>query len=188
MPSDRTALDLPARSIPVPASISAEAQAVLAAAANAAMQWAEYPAFNDKAGWLDYRKVADGNMMLMLGDIVQQLPPHPVSTIEAGPARAFKVDARAERNGRVLLSIHGGALVAGGGQVCEMLARLQAAVTGSLVIAPDYRMPPEHPFPAALDDCLTIYRNTIELHAPANIVVHGMSAGSNLAAALLLRT
>ena len=53
--------------------------------------------------------------------------------------------------------------------------------------AVDYRMPPDHPYPAGLDDCLTVYRALLEDHRPADIVVRGGSAGANLAAALILR-
>ncbi len=48
-------------------------------------------------------------------------------------------------------------------------------------------MPPEHPYPAALDDCLSAYRHVLHRHAPANIVIGGRSAGGNLAVAMVLR-
>ena len=48
-------------------------------------------------------------------------------------------------------------------------------------------MPPDHPYPAALDDCLTVYRRLLEQQPPEHIVVGGGSAGGNLAAALMLR-
>jgi acetyl esterase/lipase len=48
-------------------------------------------------------------------------------------------------------------------------------------------MPPEHPFPAALDDCVAAYRHALEHYDPARIVVLGASAGGNLATALILR-
>jgi monoterpene epsilon-lactone hydrolase len=53
--------------------------------------------------------------------------------------------------------------------------------------AVDYRVPPDHPYPAALDDCIAVYRGLLEMHAPERIVVGGGSAGGNLAAALMLR-
>lgn len=52
---------------------------------------------------------------------------------------------------------------------------------------PDYRMPPLHPYPAAVDDGLAVYRALLELRDAADIFVGGASAGGNLAAALLLR-
>lgn len=51
----------------------------------------------------------------------------------------------------------------------------------------DYRMPPEHPYPAALDDCLAAYRHVLDRHAPETIVIGGRSAGGNLAVATVLR-
>ena len=55
------------------------------------------------------------------------------------------------------------------------------------VWAIDYRMPPEHPYPAALDDCLAVYQAALQERSPGDIFVGGTSAGGNLAAALLLR-
>jgi acetyl esterase/lipase len=48
-------------------------------------------------------------------------------------------------------------------------------------------MPPLHPYPAALDDCLTVYRHALEERPSTRIVVSGVSSGGNLAAALVLR-
>ncbi len=51
----------------------------------------------------------------------------------------------------------------------------------------DYRMPPDHPFPTPLDDCLSAYRLLFDERRPEEIIVGGASAGGNLAAALVLR-
>src|SRR3546814_19850640 len=48
-------------------------------------------------------------------------------------------------------------------------------------------MPPDHPYPAALDDCIAAYRALLEDHAAWEIIVRGSSAGGHLAAALMLR-
>jgi acetyl esterase/lipase len=53
--------------------------------------------------------------------------------------------------------------------------------------AVDYRMPPEHPHPAALDDAFAAYCKLLEQESADRVVVHGASAGGNLAAALVLR-
>jgi acetyl esterase/lipase len=48
-------------------------------------------------------------------------------------------------------------------------------------------MPPDHPFPTPLDDCLTAYRMLLDERSPSEIIVGGTSAGGNLAAAMILR-
>ena len=66
-----------------------------------------------------------------------------------------------------------------------VLARLQGA--HRVTYALDYRVAPDHPFPAALDDCVAVYRALLAERPSGEIVVMGTSAGGNLAAALLLR-
>jgi len=55
------------------------------------------------------------------------------------------------------------------------------------VWAVDYRMPPDHPYPTPLDDCLAAYRALLKERSPADVIVGGSSAGGNLAAALIVR-
>ncbi|MBC0856509.1 alpha/beta hydrolase [Pantoea stewartii] len=89
--------------------------------------------------------------------------------------------------GKVLIDLHGGALVFGGGSACRDSTRLQADQYEILCYGIDYRMPPEFPYPAALDDCLTIYRHVLEQYRAEDIVICGRSAGGNLASAMLIR-
>jgi epsilon-lactone hydrolase len=88
---------------------------------------------------------------------------------------------------RVYLDIHGGALVGMGGDVCRLWGMENAERYATLTYSVDYRMPPEHRYPASLDDCLTVYRELLKSFAPRDIIVGGSSAGANLAAALVLR-
>jgi acetyl esterase/lipase len=87
----------------------------------------------------------------------------------------------------IYLDIHGGALIMGGGEVCCLMASSSALGRRMITWAVDYRMPPKHPYPAGLDDCVTVYRRVLQERAPGDIFVGGGSAGGNLAAALLLR-
>ncbi|MEB2620579.1 alpha/beta hydrolase fold domain-containing protein, partial [Kocuria rosea] len=85
------------------------------------------------------------------------------------------------------IDLHGGALVFGGGEACRHGARTLADQLGLRIWSIDYRLPPEHPFPAGLDDGLAAYRAALRLYPAERIVVGGRSAGGNLAAAMLLR-
>jgi acetyl esterase/lipase len=85
------------------------------------------------------------------------------------------------------IDIHGGGFTSGGGEMCELLAKIRASDYGAEVYAVDYRLVPKHPFPAGLDDCVAAYEEILQHYDAANLVLAGASAGGNLAAALLLR-
>ncbi|WP_245866045.1 alpha/beta hydrolase [Rhodococcoides kyotonense] len=88
---------------------------------------------------------------------------------------------------RVFLDIHGGALIQGGGETCRLNGIATAGQVGARTWAVDYRMPPDHPYPAPLDDCVAAYRAVLREHHPSRVIIGGGSAGANLAAALILR-
>jgi len=64
---------------------------------------------------------------------------------------------------------------------------LMAAFAGFKVISVDYRMPPDDPFPAALDDAVTVYREVLKTTPPENVAIFGTSAGGSLTLTTLLR-
>ena len=64
---------------------------------------------------------------------------------------------------------------------------MMAGFAGFKVISVDYRMPPDHPFPAALDDAVAVYRELLKANQPENIGVFGTSAGGSLTLTTLLR-
>ena len=88
---------------------------------------------------------------------------------------------------------HGGGWVVGDLDSHDASCRLIAAVTGCVVVAVDYRLAPEHPFPAAVEDCLAAYAWIQRNHgalgtAPGMVGVMGDSAGGNLAAVVAQET
>ena len=91
-----------------------------------------------------------------------------------------------------VLWIHGGGLCVGTPQIEAVLSADMAREVGAVVVSPDYRLAPEHPFPAALDDCMATLKWMTE-HADElgidgdRIAVHGVSAGGGLAAAVAQR-
>jgi acetyl esterase/lipase len=91
-----------------------------------------------------------------------------------------------------VLWMHGGGYVIGSPEVEAMGSSRLARDLGVVVVSPDYRLAPEHPFPAALDDCMTtlvwMRANAEELGIdPDRIAVVGASAGGGLAAAVAQR-
>jgi epsilon-lactone hydrolase len=89
--------------------------------------------------------------------------------------------------GRVILYLHGGSYVAGSINSHRSLAGNIAVASKARVLIIDYRLAPEHPHPAALEDASTVYRWLISNHAdPAHLAVAGDSAGGGLAMALLV--
>ncbi|MBW8367576.1 MAG: alpha/beta hydrolase fold domain-containing protein [Arenimonas sp.] len=94
-------------------------------------------------------------------------------------------DARGQpcREGRVLF-LHGGAYCVGSPRTHRALAAWLARDSGLPVVVPDYRLAPEHPFPAALDDALAVYDALI---AQGPVVIAGDSAGGGLALALAVQ-
>jgi acetyl esterase/lipase len=88
---------------------------------------------------------------------------------------------------RVVLEIHGGAMIAGNGAACRAYGLTAIPRNGMRTWAVDYRMPPDHPYPAGLDDCVGVYRAMLEHRRPEEIVVAGLSAGGNMGAATILR-
>jgi monoterpene epsilon-lactone hydrolase len=80
-----------------------------------------------------------------------------------------------------ILYLHGGAFVAGSPRTHRSITRSLSAMTGALVLAPDYRLAPEAPFPAQLDDCVACYRQLLaEGYSADRIAIAGDSAGGNL--------
>lgn len=87
-----------------------------------------------------------------------------------------------------LLYLHGGGYVIGSPRSHRHLAAAIARAAGMAAVVPDYRLAPEHPFPAAVDDALATYRWLLEARriAPGRVVLAGDSAGGGLTVATLL--
>ena len=111
---------------------------------------------------------------------------------EPGPRVVrYELPTRA-RPGGALLWIHGGGMVMGTPEQDHRWCSALADELGILVVSVDYRLAPEHPFPAGLDDCMAalawLHGSADELGVdPSRIAVGGASAGGGLAAAVCQR-
>ncbi|HEY1571152.1 MAG TPA: alpha/beta hydrolase [Pseudonocardiaceae bacterium] len=101
------------------------------------------------------------------------------------PTAEITVDGVAPRH--AVLYFHGGVYVMGDAALAADLAAQVGRRTSAKVISVDYRLAPEHPYPAALDDALAAYEALLrDGIAPSDIVFAGESAGGGLAVATLL--
>ena len=110
-----------------------------------------------------------------------------VSETDAGGVPADWITVDPIETDRVVLYFHGGGYVMGSRYTHRGLAGRIARATRGRVLLPDYRLAPEHPFPAAVEDAMTRWRWLVSGgHTPGNMAVAGDSAGGGLALATLL--
>ena len=109
--------------------------------------------------------------------------------VEGVPVRMYEHDEAATG---LIVYFHGGGFCIGSIGLMDNVARELAHCSGAAVVSVGYRLAPEHPYPAGLEDCETVTRwalaNTERFGvAPSRVVVVGESAGGNLSAAVTLR-
>jgi epsilon-lactone hydrolase len=111
-----------------------------------------------------------------------------VTEVAAGGVRAHWLAAPGADDGRVLLFLHGGGYELGSLRSDGELAARLGRASGMRVLFPEYRLAPEHPFPAAMDDVLAAWRwlRTDQGLSAGSMAVAGDSAGGGLAVALLV--
>ena len=88
---------------------------------------------------------------------------------------------------KCIFYIHGGAYVLGDPESLLMLSAPVAYHSGIKVYSIDYRLAPEHPYPAAADDCFKVYTELLKLYKPVNLALYGDSAGGALTLVTALR-
>lgn len=113
------------------------------------------------------------------GEVARQIFPARVedSTMAGVPVRVV-TPLSGMKPGYVLLNIHGGGFNSDSGSLTETIPL--ANLTGMKVVAVLYRLAPEHPFPAGLDDVVAVYKELLKSYQPAHIAIYGTSAGAIL--------
>jgi len=120
---------------------------------------------------------------------ITRLPPGVTVTSEAlGGIKCDRIASEGVGQGRSVLFLHGGAYTAGSLRTHRGIAAQLAAAAGAPVYLVDYRLAPEHPHPAAVEDALAAYLGLVDTGIePRSIVVAGDSAGAGLTLALAQR-
>jgi len=119
---------------------------------------------------------------------------HPVSDelriaiTEHGGVRCGQYELESNASNRTIFHCHGGAFVSTPLDDYHFYAEIIARHTDCSVLTPDYRLAPEHPYPAAHDDCFNAYCGLLDSGvSPKDIVMMGESCGGSLAVGLMLR-
>ena len=176
--------EIPARTIPVPDTVSPEMQAVIAAPLS---NWDVHPKTAQE--WKDMVAQGEARTRTLLPKLREQLGVT-LSPAELGGVKTFILmprDVASENRNRVFLHFHGGGYVRNPGEGGTREAAIMAAFGRAKVISVDYRLAPDDPYPAALDDAVAAYRALIKTVPPRNIAVFGTSTGGGLTMALILR-
>jgi epsilon-lactone hydrolase len=174
---------------PAPSSVSQQAAQYL----DAPSEFAGDPAPTDPRDSATWEKFIMDRDAVLAGVMGSRLPsdlPLTESSFQIDGVTTYRFRPNHVQDGPetpIYLDIHGGGLVLGGGEVCRLMGRGSSVIRPMITWSVDYRMPPRHPYPAALDDCLAVYRHLLDERQPDDIFVGGASAGGNLAPALLLR-
>lgn len=101
------------------------------------------------------------------------------STMAGVPVRVVTPEGMPESNrDKVLLNLHGGGFNSDSGSYTESIPI--ASYTGVKVVAVLYRLAPEYPFPAAVNDSVAVYKELLKTYKPEHIVIYGTSAGAIL--------
>jgi epsilon-lactone hydrolase len=170
------------RVVPVPRTVSPAAQQFLATP-----PWGgAKPAPPGTPMW-ELREAADAGLRTM-GEMAQAHYGVSIEEMQIGGVRCHLVrpgSGAGRARGRVLINLHGGGFVMGSGSLVEAIPI--AALTGIPVIAVDYRLAPEHPFPAAVDDVVGVYRELLGHREARAVGIYGASAGGFLTAQTAVR-
>ncbi len=170
---------------PVPDHISDKAQAMLRKPIH--MGRAEWVPTSDR-GWRNVRDRLAQRYEVVLKEALASAPVAIRTRKIAGVTVREIVpdDIPAINVNKVLINLHGGAYMYFGGEI-SVLEGLGLAVAGGYrVLVVDYRMPPEYPFPAALNDALAVYRAVLDNNKSSDIAMFGSSAGGGLVAATVI--
>jgi epsilon-lactone hydrolase len=173
---------LGARTIPVPNTVSPEAQRYLATP-----PWGNGTPPPNVPLW-ELRTTFD-SIFKMLTEMARSAYPVQIEEQRIGGIRTDLVSPTAVGEGKqehLLINLHGGGFVLGSPPALVEAVPI-ANLTGTRVVTVDYRLAPEHPFPAAIDDIVAVYKELLKTYRPNNIGVFGSSAGAILTSEAAVR-
>jgi monoterpene epsilon-lactone hydrolase len=165
------------RTIPVPTTVSLEAQKVIA----------EQKTDNFKPSNLAADRAASDRARERNGKVaLARYPAQVTSDVIGGvPVTIVTPSKGASVSPFILINVHGGALRL---DCCSLAESIPiASLMNSKVISVLYRLAPEYPFPAGVDDVVAVYRDVLKSHPPSEVVIYGTSAGAVITGEVAMR-
>jgi monoterpene epsilon-lactone hydrolase len=188
-------LQVPARTIHPPVTISHEARAALSMPQPIVINWPADVTDKDAVAKVIAEEWDTAIMQAPelpaaghFGTAVEDISDVHIERIDIGDFGVYVATPEGVTNEdpRTYMTLHG-AWISGGGELSRLGAAFTAKGLGIRTWAVDYRMPPHHPYPVPLDDCVTAYKAMLERYRPENLAIGGTSGGGNLGMAFLLR-
>jgi len=177
--------EVPARTIPVPTTVSPQMQKIIGGPLSPT--WNVIPKTSEE--WKEQvAKTAEGavrGLPAMREALKVKIEPMTIDGVKAfmlTPAVIAPQNAN-----RLLIHVHGGCYVNGPGESGTSEATMMAGFGGIKVLSVDYRMPPDHPYPAALDDAMTVWKAAQKMYPAKNMGIIGSSAGGGLTLSMVLK-
>ncbi len=176
----------PAHVSPVPTNeVSPQIQALIGA---------PYPSFfnaapKDTASWKELISQWTAPVIAVIPALKEKLGVD-VETTKIAGVKVFILTPKnfhSSNKDRLLMHLHGGAYVFGAGETALPEAIFLASFGGYKVVSVDYRMPPDFPYPAAMDDAMAVWKELIKTNKPTNMAVFGASTGGAMTLALVHR-
>jgi acetyl esterase/lipase len=179
---DKTGWKIESQTLPPPAGASDVMRTSIANTSQPDVEAMRQVAPRTKEEWLAVITETDAPKEDVLQTLLNQFPIS-VQNDEIAGVPVFnvtpaEVDPRHENH--LFIYVHGGAYILNRGKVGVMEAIIIAQRCQMPVLSIDYRMPPEHPFPAGMEDVVVVYRHLLEQHPAASLALGGTSAGGGL--------
>jgi len=177
--------EVPARALPAPYTVSPQLQKIIGAPLSPV--WNVIPPTNDE--WKKQIKGIEDALVKTLPGLREQLGVNVEPTTIDG-VKAYIVAPETippENRNRLLVHVHGGCYASFAGESGTAEAIYMAGFGKFKIISVDYRTPPDHPYPAALDDAMTVWKAAVKMADPKNMAIFGSSAGGALTLSMVLR-
>jgi len=179
------AREVPARKLPVPTTVSPQLQKVIGAPISPT--WNVLPKTKEewKASVAKTTEAAERGLPAMRAALKVKIEPMTIDGVKTFMLTPAVIPP--QNANRLLVHIHGGCYVNGPGESGTAEAAMMAGFGGFKVLSIDYRMAPDFPYPAALDDVITVWKAAQKMAPAKNMGVIGSSAGGGLTLSMVLK-